>query len=159
MHILALLWMYGFPRWFSGKESTCQCGRLRSDPWVRKIPLRRKWHPTPVFLPRKIPWTEEPGGQQSTGLQRVRHNWATEHACMYIPYWWAFKVPPVFSITQLSWAGRGSERCWRVHNKLVTQSGLLMQGLECQQGPFPNSCLWGSYGFPTLVSNSWFHGK
>ena len=35
----------------SGKESTCQCKRLRFDPWVRKIPWRRKWQPTPVFLP------------------------------------------------------------------------------------------------------------
>ena len=25
---------------------------------------RRKWQPTPVFLPEKIPWTEEPGGLQ-----------------------------------------------------------------------------------------------
>ena len=25
--------------------------RPRFDPWVRKIPLRMKWHPTPVFLP------------------------------------------------------------------------------------------------------------
>ena len=25
----------------------------------------------------RIPWTEEPGGLQSTGLQRVKHNWAT----------------------------------------------------------------------------------
>ena len=25
---------------------------LGSDPWVRKIPWRRKWQPTPVFLPR-----------------------------------------------------------------------------------------------------------
>ena len=27
----------------------------------------RQWHPTPVFLPRKIPWTEEPGRLQSMG--------------------------------------------------------------------------------------------
>ena len=26
---------------------------LRVDPWVRKIPWRRKWRPTPVFLPGK----------------------------------------------------------------------------------------------------------
>ena len=26
---------------------------------------------------RRIPWTEEPGGLQSMGLQRVRHDWAT----------------------------------------------------------------------------------
>ena len=27
----------------------------------------------------KIPWTEEPGGLQSMGSPRVRHDWATEH--------------------------------------------------------------------------------
>ena len=27
----------------------------------------------------KIPWTEEPGGLQSMGLQRVRHDWETKH--------------------------------------------------------------------------------
>ena len=38
------------------KEPTCQCRRHKRcifDPWVRKIPWRRKWHPTPVFLPGK----------------------------------------------------------------------------------------------------------
>ena len=32
----------------------------------------------------KIPWTEEPGGLQSIGLQRVRHSWATKHIA---PMW------------------------------------------------------------------------
>ena len=32
------------------------------------------WQPTPVFLPGRIPWTEEPGRLQSLGLHRVRHN-------------------------------------------------------------------------------------
>ena len=41
----------GLPKWLSGKESTCQCRRRRFNPWVRKIPWRRKWQPTPVFLP------------------------------------------------------------------------------------------------------------
>ena len=27
--------------------------------WVRKIPWRRKWLPNPVFLPWRIPWTEQ----------------------------------------------------------------------------------------------------
>ena len=39
------------------KESTCQCRRHKRcgfDPWVRKSPLRRKWQPTPVFLPGKF---------------------------------------------------------------------------------------------------------
>ena len=55
-------------RWLSDKESTCQCRRHKSsglDSWVGKIPWRRKWQPTPVFLPGESPWTEEPGGLQS----------------------------------------------------------------------------------------------
>ena len=40
------LWL---PRWLSGKESACH----RVDPWVRKIPWRRKWQSTPVFSPGK----------------------------------------------------------------------------------------------------------
>ena len=44
----------GLPWWLSGKESACHCRRLRRfglNPWVRKILWRRKWQPTPVFLP------------------------------------------------------------------------------------------------------------
>jgi len=39
-----------------------------------KIPWRRAWQPTPVFLPEESPWTEEPGGLQSMGSQRVGHD-------------------------------------------------------------------------------------
>ena len=38
----------------SDRESACQCKickRCRFDPWVGKIPWRRKRQPTPVFLP------------------------------------------------------------------------------------------------------------
>ena len=44
----------GFPDGASGKEPACQSrGRKRQgfDPWVRNIPWRRAWQPTPVFLP------------------------------------------------------------------------------------------------------------
>ena len=30
----------------------------------------------------RIPWTEEPGGLQFVGSQRLRHDWRTEHLCM-----------------------------------------------------------------------------
>ena len=40
--------------------------------------MRRAWQPTPVFLPGESPWTEEPGGLQSMGSQRVGHDWATK---------------------------------------------------------------------------------
>ena len=44
------------------------------DPWVGKIPWRRAWQSTPVFLPGESPWTEETGGLQSMASQRVGHN-------------------------------------------------------------------------------------
>ena len=43
-----------FPGGPGGKEPACQCRRCKRqefDPWVRKIPWKRKWQPTPVFLP------------------------------------------------------------------------------------------------------------
>ena len=45
------------PRWLSGKESACQyrsCRRHGFNPWVGKIPRRRTWQPTLVFLPGKF---------------------------------------------------------------------------------------------------------
>ena len=36
------------------------------------------------ILACRIPWTEEPGGLQFTGLPRVRHGWATEHALLLL---------------------------------------------------------------------------
>ena len=70
----------GLHRWLSGKESACQCRRCGFDPWVGKIPWRKKWQPTPVFLLGKIPWTEEPGRLQSMWSKRVGDNWVIEHA-------------------------------------------------------------------------------
>ena len=68
--------LLGFPGGTSGKESIYQCQRLGFHPWLRKIPWRKAWQPTPVFLPGEFPWTEEPGRLQSLGSQRVGHNWS-----------------------------------------------------------------------------------
>ena len=35
------------------QETACNTGDLSLIPWVRKLPWRRKWQPTPIFLPRK----------------------------------------------------------------------------------------------------------
>ena len=88
----------GFPAWNS-KASLAQMiknlpamGRPGFYPWVGKIPWKRAWQPTPVFLPGESPRTEEPGRLQSTESQRVEHDWATKHStnqissrtlCMY----------------------------------------------------------------------------
>ena len=61
----------GLPGWLSGKESTCQCSRHSFHPGAGKTPCRRNGNPLQYFAWR-IPRTEEPGGLQSTGSQRVR---------------------------------------------------------------------------------------
>ena len=56
VYLYSLFGIRGIPSWHSGKESACQCKEHRRhgfNPWVGKIPWRRKWQPTPVFLPGK----------------------------------------------------------------------------------------------------------
>ena len=47
----------GLPRWLSGlkkKKSASQCWRCSFNSWVRKIPWKRRWQTTPVFLPEEF---------------------------------------------------------------------------------------------------------
>ena len=60
----------GLPWCLSGKESACQCRRRRFDPLVRKIPWRRKWQPTPVFLPGEFHAQRSQVGYSSCGHKR-----------------------------------------------------------------------------------------
>ena len=59
----------GLPRWFSVKETACQCRRCRRhefNPRVRKIPLEEEMAAHFGIVAWKIPWTEEPGRRQPT---------------------------------------------------------------------------------------------
>ena len=67
----------------SGKESACQCrmcGEVGFDLWVWKIPWRRKWQPTPVFLPGKSQGQKSLGGysprghKESEATEQLTHN-------------------------------------------------------------------------------------
>ena len=68
----------GLSQWLNGKESACQCRRHKFDPWVRKIPWRRKWQPTPVFLPGKSHRQRSLVGYTVHGVTRFRHNLVTK---------------------------------------------------------------------------------
>ena len=46
----------------------------RFTPWARKIPWKRKWQPTPAFLPGKSYGQRSLEGLQSMGSQRVSHD-------------------------------------------------------------------------------------
>ena len=69
------------PRWLSGKEPACQCRGRGFNPWFGKIPWRRKWQPTPGFLPGKFR-----GQRILVGYSLWRgskESDTTEHACMH----------------------------------------------------------------------------
>ena len=91
-------------RWHNGKESACQCRRCKVcmfHPWVGKIPCRRKWQSTPVFLLGKL---------MDRGAQ-----WATVHRVT------KSRAPPS------DWASQGTQtvlgiwqsRTWNVCYTLV----------------------------------------
>ena len=108
----------GLPRWLRSKESACRwrrCRRLEFNPWVVKIPWSRKWLSIPVFLPEKIPWTEEPSGLQSMGLQTVRSDWACTHASspgrLRQIYRWKWLLVVLFHTQKLTVRLRSSFKC------------------------------------------------
>ena len=72
-----------------------------------------RWSPEKAMAPysstvaRKIPWTEEPGGLQSMGSQRVRYDWATSLSLSTFMHWRRKWQPtPVFLPGESQ--GRGS---------------------------------------------------
>ena len=53
------------------------CRRPGFDPWVGNTPPEKEMATDFSILAWRIPWTEESGGLQSMGSQRVGHSWAT----------------------------------------------------------------------------------
>ena len=69
------------PRWHSGKEPACERRRYKRcgfDPWVGKIPWRRKCQPTPAFLPGEFHGLRSLVGYSPWSHKRVRHDLATK---------------------------------------------------------------------------------
>ena len=97
------------------------------ETWVGKFPWRRAWQLTPVFLPGESLWTEEPGGLQSIGLQRVQHDWVTTYSTA--------QELSRFSSGLLLW-------CFKVKLKvLVTQAPLSLE--------FSRQEYWNGLPFPS----------
>ena len=68
-----IMYVGAFPSGTSDTEHSCQSRRLKRhgfDSYIRKIPWRTAWQPTPVFVPGES-HGEEPGRLQSMGSQRV----------------------------------------------------------------------------------------
>ena len=63
----------GFPGGSAGKESACNAEDLGSVPGLGRVPWRRKWQPTPVFLPGEFhsPW----GRKESDMTEQLSLHW------------------------------------------------------------------------------------
>ena len=77
VYMFSVMWA---SRWHRGEAPTCQhrrCRRPGFDPSVWKIPWRRKWQPTPVFLPGKSHGQRNLAGYSPFGR---KESGTTEHA-------------------------------------------------------------------------------
>ena len=81
-----------FPGGFPGGSEVKASGRPGFDPRVRKIPWRRKWQPTPVFLPGKSHGCRSLGATVY-GATRVRHDLVTKPPPFYRMTAFRFKKP------------------------------------------------------------------
>ena len=78
-----LIWQYlmaiqGFPGSSEVKESACNAGDPGSVPGLERFSWRRKWQPTPVFLPGKFHGQRSLAGYRPWGHKRVGHDLATK---------------------------------------------------------------------------------
>ena len=76
------------PCWLSSKESVCQCRRSRFDPWVGKIPWRRKWQPTPILWPGEYQGQRSlvdcnPCGQKESAMTEHWALWGNSQKSLY----------------------------------------------------------------------------
>ena len=86
--------LFGLPWWLSGKESACHCRRCRFYPWVRKIPFKRKWQPTPRFLPGKSHGQRSlPGSDMTQQLNNM-----TLFVFSYVCSCFVFQIPHISEI-------------------------------------------------------------
>ena len=69
-----LQWLRELRQW----RICLQCKRPGLDPWVGKIPWKREWLPTPVFLSGEFHRQKSLVGSKSMGSQRIGHNLATK---------------------------------------------------------------------------------
>ena len=93
---------WGFPGSSAGKESACSAGDLGSIPGWGRAPGERMATCSSI-LAWRIPWTEEPGRLQSTGLQELDTTWwlPPEGTCLILAFFFFFHKTCYILLPQL----------------------------------------------------------
>ena len=114
----------------------------RVHPWVGKIPWgggedplppwRRAWQPITVFLPGESPWTQEPGGLQSMGLQRTGHDWGLSTAHLggrLIRVLCAYDLLQIFFILRIR-SFKNTSSLWPLKNHVASKINYNLQIMQ-----------------------------
>ena len=121
-HINHILCMNkGFLGGTDSKESAFNAGDVGSIPGSGIYPGEKAMAPHSSTLAWKIPWTVEPGGLQSIGLQRVGRDWATSLSLFTFMHWRRKWQPtPVFLPGESQGWGRLVGCCLWGHTESAT---------------------------------------
>ena len=145
----------GFPGGTSGKEPTCQCRRrkrCRFDPWVGKIPWRRKGHPIPVVFPGKSHGQRNLVGYSPQGCNESDATEVTWQACTHRLV--TFLKPGEVATV------RGFLCVLAVHSTLITQAVCSRDSIRGLHGSFCCCRLtmwviwWSGWPQPSWLSGS-----
>ena len=137
LHIWWLWLTVGFSRRHGSKESTCQYRRsktCRFNPWVGKIPWRREWQPTPVFLPGKFHGESILAGYNPWGHKELdTTEWLSTHTLLKILCMYAKSCPTLGDTMDCSPLGSSVHGIFQARN---TGAGhhFLLQAIFPTQG-------------------------
>ena len=73
--LLHCRWILYQLRYWGSLSCIYSCRRQGFSPWLGKIPWRRVWQPTPVFLSGESHGQRSLAGYSPWGCKRIRHNW------------------------------------------------------------------------------------
>ena len=96
--------------------------------WGKPLEMELATHS--IILAWRIPWTEEPGGLQSTGSQRGRYNWAYTHALLNVNLYFS-KInvrslrPRQYFITPLSYLHKAPSMIFNICRLLIMSTCII----------------------------------
>ena len=138
--------------WLSGKESTCQYRRHKRrklDPWVGKIPWRRKWQLIPVFLPGKVHGQRSLSGYSPWGCKESDTTEPTFQKCGPSSFltWLPYGQTQPSNWTELNWWSENAVSAFSFKLAETSFMALYMDRL-CQHF----ECAWEECSFLILIT-------
>ena len=137
MQVCSFLWCkLGFPDGSDGKEAAGNTGDVGYEPWVGKIPWRREWLPTPVFLPGGFPGERSLVGYSPWNCKELD---TTEQ----LTFWCQYSAVAHFKLTSFI----------RLNEKLKNTHSWLLRGRMSQL-----QCISDYFCFIYEKTELWQHG-